>query len=128
MRCERPAVHREDPDRDARQRGGQAADDAGLRAVGVDDVRPFAAEQADELGEAGEVAKRIDGAPNVFEGDETSAVCHRGFLQRAGAVGRNGDVEVTCERRKQRSDVRLSPADLGERDQQQKARPAPVGI
>lgn len=128
MRCERPAVHREDADRDARDDGGQAAEDAGFRAVGVHDVRPLAAEQADELGEAGEVAKWIDGAPNVFEWDETSAVCSRGFLQRPAAVGRNGNVEVTRERRKQASDVRLSPADLGERDQQQKARPAPVGI
>jgi hypothetical protein len=41
-------------------------------------------------------------------------------------VGRDDDVEIARERRKQRGDVALSSPDLGERDQHEHAR-APFG-
>ena len=124
---ERPAVHGEDPNRYAHELGGQATEDPGLRTAHVEDVRLLAAQQADELDEAGEIPQRSDRAPNVSQRDEANAVRGRGFLNRAGAMRRNDDVEVADEGRKQLGDVGLSPTDLGESDQQQNARPARLG-
>ena len=45
------------------------------------------------------------------------------LLERAGPMGRHGDVEPLRERREERSDVRLSSADLGEGDHDKHARP-----
>lgn len=92
----------------------------------MEDVRPFATEESDELDEAGEVP-RTDRAPNVLQRDETNAVCRRGLADRPGPVRRNRDVEFTDECREQLDDVGLSPADLGERDQQQDPRPPRPG-
>ena len=73
VRRERPAVGREDPDRDTCERGREPAEHAGLGAVRVEDVRPFAPQQADQLDEAREVAERIDRAPHVRQRDEPCA-------------------------------------------------------
>lgn len=93
----------------------------------MEDVRSLAPEEANELDEAGEISPGTDRTPNVLQGDEANPVCGRSLAQRAGTVRRNGDVEVADECRKQRSDVRLRPADLGERDQQQDPRPPRLG-
>ncbi len=127
VRRERPAVHREDPDRDACEQRGQTPEDAGLRAARMEDVGALAAQQADELREAGGIPQWIDRAPNVSQWEETDAVCCGGFAERAGAVRGNGDIEVTDQRGEQRGDIRLSAADLGEGDEQQHPRPALKG-
>ena len=93
----------------------------------MEDVRPFTAQEADELDETGKVAQGSDRAPHVLQRDEANAGRLRRLPKRAGAVRRNGDVEVAHECRKQLGDVGLSPTHLGERDQQQNARPARLG-
>ena len=121
---ERPAVHREDSNRDAGQGSGQATENPSLRAVGMDDVRPFAAQHANQLEQAGHVAEGTDLSPDVFERDKTGPRGSRRSLpEGARPVRRHDDVEPGCERGEQRGDVGLGPADFGERDQQQHPRP-----
>ena len=107
--CERPAVRREDPDRHACERRGDPAQHAGLRAVRVQDVRPLATQEADELEEAREVAKRIHRTPDVRERNEAHAGRLGRVPQRPCPVSRHRDVEPAHQRRQQRRDVDCAP-------------------
>ena len=120
---ERPAVRSEDPDRHACERRREPAQDAGLRTVRVQDVRPLASQQADQLDKARKVAKRAHRAPHIRQRDEACAGRLGRVPQRAFAVSRHRDVEPADQRRQQRRHVRLRAADLRERDEQQHARP-----
>ena len=117
-----PPVRREDPDRNAADRRREPAEHAGLGAVRVEDVRPLAAQETDQLDEACEVAKRIDLAPHVLQRNEVRACLLGRAAQRTVAVCGHRHVEARDERRQQRRDVRLRAADLGERDEHQQAR------
>ena len=92
----------------------------------MENVRPVAAEEPDELDEADEVA-RSDGSPHVSQWLEPRARRRGRVTQWACSVSRDDDVEALHERRKQRGDVRLGTPDLRERDQQQNARPPRQG-
>ena len=50
-----------------------------------------------------------------------------GLAEWSGSVRSDRHVEVAYERREQRSDIGLRPADLGQRDQQQHPGTPPVG-
>lgn len=123
---ERPSVHREDPDRNAGENGGKAAEHARLRAAGVEDVGPLAAQQSDELEQAGDVSPGVDRPADVAQRQEPDAARLCGFPERAGPVRGDRDVEA-AESGEQRRDVRLRAADLGERDQHQQPRTPRVG-
>lgn len=88
----------------------------------MQDVRPLPAQQPDELEQAGEVAQRINRSSHVRQGEEAHAGRFGCLAERTLAVSRHGDVEAADERGQERGDVRLGPADLGERDQEQQAR------
>ncbi len=123
---ERPAVNGEDPDRNAGQCRGQAAERAGFRAVRVQDVGPFAAKDADQLDQTHQISPRIDPAADMFKRDVGGPQRSRSLTKGAHPVGRDDDIEIAGERWKQRGDVSLSSPDLGERDQHEHAR-APLG-
>lgn len=123
---ERPAVDGEDPDRNPRHARGQAAEHSRFRAVRVQDVGPFTAKDANQLDDTGEISPRIDLAADMFKRDVGGPQRSRSLTKGAHPVGRDDDVEVARERRKQRGDVALSSPDLGERDQHEHAR-APFG-
>jgi hypothetical protein len=122
-REERPAVDGEDADRDSREPGRHAAEDPGLRAARVEDVRARPAQEPDELEQAEQVSRGIDRAPDVPEGDEARSGGARGVLQRPGPVGCDGDVEAPHERGQQRRDVGLRPARLRQRYDKNETRP-----
>jgi hypothetical protein len=92
----------------------------------MEDVRALAAQEPDELDEAGEVA-RSDRSPHVSQWLEPRARRLGRVTQWACSVSRDHDLEALHERRKQRGDVRLGTPDLRERDQQQDARPPRQG-
>jgi hypothetical protein len=69
---ESPAVHGEDPDRNAGEEAGETTEYAGLRAAGMEDVRSLAPQQADQLEEAGEIAPGADGAPDAPQRKEAN--------------------------------------------------------
>ncbi len=119
---ERPAVDGEDPDGNAGQARGQAAEHAGLRAVRVQDVGPFAAKDADQLDETGQISPRIDPTADMFKRDVGGPQRSRSLTKGAHPVGRDDDVEISSQGRKQRGDVGLRSPDLGERDQHEHAR------
>ena len=58
---------------DARDHRREAADESGLRGVRVDDGRPLAPEQADELRERGQVGDRRDLASEGRNVDEPAS-------------------------------------------------------
>ena len=92
------------------------------------DVRPLPAEQAQELDERGQIPQRADRLPDALERDEACVVGRLGRVAKgAGSVRGNRDVESLYKCWEQRRDVRLSSPDLGERDQQQQARPPRAG-
>ena len=88
----------------------------------MQDVRSLSAKQPYELEEAGEVPPGSDRAADVAERDEPDA----GFLgcsaKRPGSVRCDDDIEALDDGGQERRDIRLSPTDLGQRDQQQKLR------
>jgi hypothetical protein len=92
----------------------------------MEDVRAVAAEEPDELDEAGEVA-RSDRSPHMSQWLEPRARRRGRVTQWACSVSGDDDLEAFHERRKQRGDVRLGTPDLGERDQQQNPRPPRQG-
>ena len=112
-------MHGEDPDRNAGEDAGETTEHTGLRAAGVEDVRSLAPQQARQLDEPREVTPRADRAPDAPEREEADTRRLGGLAERPGSVRRDRHVEAGDERRKQRSDVGLSPADLGQRDEQQ---------
>ena len=125
---EGPAVHGEDPDRNAGEEAGETTEHAGLRAAGMEDVRSLAPQQADQLEEAGEIAPGADGAPDTPQRKEANTGSLGSLAEWAGSVRRDRHVEVADERRQQRCDIGLSPADLGQRDDQQDPGSPLVGI
>lgn len=122
-----PAVHGEDPDRNLGEEAGETTEHAGFRAAGVENVRSLATQQAHQFQEAGEIAPETDRAPDAPQRKETYARRLGGLAERTGSVRRYRHVELADERREQRSDVSLRPADLGQRDQQQHPGSPPVG-
>ena len=124
VREEGPAVDREDPDRHAGGHGGQPAEHAGLRAVGVDDVGRRAAHEADELQQAAQVADRMERAAHVAQRHEPRAGGPRRLAQRTVAVRRDDHVEAAVETRQEPGDVALGPTGLRERDEDEDPRPA----
>ena len=122
MRRERPAVHREDPNGYAGDDGGEPAEHARLRAAGVQDVRPLAAEQPHQLDETGGVMPRPDFTADASQRVKAGTRGLGGVAERARSVRRDRHVEMRNERREQGSHVRLSAADLGQRDDQEDAR------
>jgi O-Antigen ligase len=125
VRGERPPVDGEDADRHAGQPGGKSRQDAGLRAVRVEDVGALASQECEELEQAEQVTPGADRPPDVPERKEAHARCTRGVSQRPGTVGRDRDVEAPGERGQKGRDVRLRPSELGERHDQEDARPPP---
>jgi hypothetical protein len=93
----------------------------------VEDVRPLSAEQPVELDEAGEIAPRADWTPDAPEWHEACSRRRGRVTKWACSVCGDSHVERADERGQQRGDVRLRAADLGERDQQQQARPPRAG-
>jgi hypothetical protein len=85
----------------------------------VEDVWPLAAQQSRQLEEPDEIAPRADRAPYAPQRQEASTGSLGSLAERPGSVRRNRNVEVADERREQRCNVRLSPADLGQRDDEQ---------
>jgi O-antigen ligase len=116
---ERPPVNGEDPDRHARQRGGESSEHAGFGAVGMEDVRPLAAEEGDELEQTAQIAPRAQWPSDVLERDGARSGSLRRFQQWAGTMRGDDDVELLDECGEQRGHVRLSSASLGERDDDQ---------
>jgi O-Antigen ligase len=123
MGRERPPVDGEDSDRHAGQPGGDAPEDSGLRAAGMEDVRTFPSQEHHELEQAQQVSPRVDRPPDVPERKEPDARGPRGVSQRPGPVRRDGDLEAPGERGEKRRDVRLRPSDLRERHEQKDAGP-----
>ena len=119
VRIEGPAVHGEDPDRDPGEDGGEATEHAGFRAAGMKDVRSLAPQQPRQLEEAREVTPRADRAADIPQRKKANTGGFGGLAERPGSMRRDRHVEVRDERGEQRSDVGLSPADLGQRDDQQ---------
>ena len=88
------------------------------------DVRTRAPDEPHQLDQAQEIAHRVGRPPHMAQWYEPDA---RGLCridERAVAVCRDHDVEVRCQGRKERGDVRSRPAYLGERDQDEDPRPA----
>ncbi len=83
------------------------------------DVRSLTSQQARQLEEAGEVTPGADRAADIPQRKEANTGGFGGLAERPGSVRRDRHVEVRNERREQRSDVGLSPADLSQRDDQQ---------
>ncbi len=121
-RLERPTVHGEHPDRHPRQRGREPPEDAGLRAVGMDDVGPEPAAEPVELPEAERIA-RGDRATDMAERDVVGAGGAHRVAQRAGPVRRHRDVEARDEGGHERTEVGLRPATLGQRHENEDPRP-----
>jgi hypothetical protein len=119
MSGEGPAVHGEDPDGHAGQGGGESPEHAGLGAVRVEDVRPLAAEEHDELEQSAQVPPRAQRPADVLELDGSRSGATRSLQQRTGTVSRDDDVELLDEGGEERGDIRLSAAGLGERDDDQ---------
>ena len=119
---EGPAVDGEEPDGDAGGDGRQPPEDAGLRAVGVDDGRALAADQPVELDEPEQVAQRVQRAADVAERQVPHARAAAGVAEEPVAVRGDQHVVLPGQRGKERSHVLLRPAGLRERDQQQNAR------
>ena len=115
---EGPAVGGEDAHRHARQRGGDAAQDPGLGAVGVQHDGPLAAQQRDQLEQAERVS-RPQRAAQVTQRDVARTAAADSIAQRALAVGGDDDVEALGQRRDERGHVGLRPADARQRHQQQ---------
>ena len=127
VRCEGPAVHGEDPNRNSGEEGGEAAEHARFRAAGVEDVRSLAAEQSRQLDKPGEIAPGADRASDVPQRKEANPRRLSGLAEWTGSVRSDRYVEAVYERREQRSDIGLRPADLGQRDDQQHPGTPPVG-
>lgn len=123
VRCERPAVDGEHADRNAHDSGGEASENPRLGAARVDDVGSFPPQQACQLDQAEEIAQRTDRAADVLQRNEASSRSGRCFAERAEPVGGDHHVETLGERRKQRGDVALGSACLGERDREHEPRP-----
>ena len=121
VRSERPAVRREDPDRDTGKGAGKPTENPGLGAAGVQDVGPLPTQHSRQFDEAGEVAPRVDRTPDIPEREETDTCSLGGLAERPGSMCRDRHVEVAYERRKQRCDVGLRATDLGQRDEQQES-------
>jgi tetratricopeptide (TPR) repeat protein len=85
----------------------------------MEDVRPLAAQERDELQQAAEIAPRAQWPPDVLERNDARSGTPRRFQQWAGTVRRDDDLELVDERGEQRGHVRLSSARLGERDDDQ---------
>src|SRR4029078_12007340 len=99
------AAHAECAHGDAVKNAGEPAEYARLRARGVENVRPLAAQQERELGEPGEVAPDADRTTDVPQGGEAVAGGLGRLARRPGAVSRDRHVERADERGKQRGDV-----------------------
>lgn len=84
----------------------------------MDDVRTFAPQEADQLDQPPEIAQRADRAAHMFKRDVAGPRISRSLAKGAHPVCRKDDVEAIGERREERRDVRLSSADLRERDHQ----------
>jgi O-antigen ligase len=113
---ERPAVNGEDPDRHARQSGGETTEHAGLGAIGMEDVRPLAAEERDELQQTAQIAPRAQWPSDVLERGDARPGTLRRLEQWAAPVRGDHDLELLDEGGEQRGHVRLGSAGLGERD------------
>ena len=85
----------------------------------MEDVRPFAPEERDELEQTAQVAPRAQWPSDVLERNDAGSGTPRRFQQWAATVRSDDDVELLDERGEQRSHVRLSAAGLGERDDDQ---------
>jgi tetratricopeptide (TPR) repeat protein len=85
----------------------------------MEDVRPFAPEERDELEQAAQVAPRAQWPSDVFERNGAGPGTPRRFQQWTATVRGDDDVELLDERGEQRGHVRLSAAGLGERDDDQ---------
>ena len=92
----------------------------------MEDVRALAAEQPGELDESRDIAPEAQRPPEIAKGEEADAGLRGGLVQRAWPVGGDRDVEA-AKARKQRGNVGLGPAGLGEGDEQQQARAAGAG-
>ena len=121
VRLERPAVHGEQAHRYPRQRRRQPPEHAGLGAVRVDHVRAHAADQPHQLEQAAQVLTRAEGALYVPERHEADPGRGRLLGEPAGAVRRDGHVELLPQRGQQRGDVGLRSTDLGQGDQHEHA-------
>ena len=119
---EGPAVDGEEADGDACGDGRQPPEDAGLRAVGVDDGRALAADQPVELDEPEQIAQRVQRAADVAQRQVPHARAAAGVAEEPVAVRGDQDVVLPGQRGKERRHVLLRPAGLRERDQQQNAR------
>ena len=93
----------------------------------MEDVRTLAAQQSRQLEEPDEIAPRADRAPDAPKGKEASPGGLGSLAERPETVRRDRHVEVADERWEQRCDVGLSPADLGQRDDQQYPRSPLMG-
>jgi hypothetical protein len=99
----------EDGDRNAGEQRGDPAEHPGLRAVDVDDVRPLAPDQRNQLEEPEQVARGMQRAADVAKRHERRArvACRRD--QRAFAVRSDHDLEARGQGRQERGDIRLRP-------------------
>jgi hypothetical protein len=104
---------------------GKPAEHARLGAADVEDVRTLAADQPHELDEPRGVPPRIDRTADIPQWLKAGAGSLGGLAERTGPVRRDRHVEPRDERREQGRHVPLRPADLGQRDDQEDARPAP---
>jgi tetratricopeptide (TPR) repeat protein len=85
----------------------------------MEDVRPFAPEERDELEQTAQVAPRAQWPSDMLERNDAGSGTPRRFQQWTGTVRGDDDVELLDERGEQRGHVRLSSAGLGERDDDQ---------
>ena len=120
---ERPSVHREDSDRDAREPGCETAEDSGLRATGVEYVGALTAQEREQLEETEQVPPGVDRSADMPQGHEANARSPRGLLQRSRPVRRHRDLEAAGERRKKGRDVGLRASGLRQRHHEENARP-----
>ena len=99
----------------------ESTEDTGLGRVGMDDVRPQPPADPDELQHPERLTPGNVSADEP-QGDIVGSCTPRRIDERSAAGGGDGDCEMLDEGRKQRHHVRLCPADLGERDDQEESR------
>ena len=116
-RAEAGAVDGVDDDGHARRVRGEAAQHAGLAAVGVDDVGSLFAEEAGELAQREPVVPRGDGADEFGdEGEQTGEGGDARFeaaFRAGGGAGEEGDFQAGLRAQAQHAGdgVLLRPAD-----------------
>lgn len=81
-------MHGMDDDRDAGFRGGESAQNAGLAAVSMDDLRCLGAEQCGESPEGQPICPGVDGSDQFRDdGEALRTLVKKGFERAFGAVG-----------------------------------------